>query len=169
MHRLPVECRAAANPRQGRQTAPAPDGFGHTLSDWRAFCTAARMLGLSFLANSRTCPRLSRITLAASLISVIPFVTMAQNGTGRTGIEFAGYIGVNNVETVVAFTDAALLPISGLLAPLRVTDAAGARIAHELVNIRPGFALVALSNEHEQRFRICSTVACRQYRVLRGD
>jgi hypothetical protein len=139
------------------------------ISEWRAACNALRMLGQSFLASRRTCPRLSRITLAASLLAAIPIVTLAQNGTGRAGVDFAAYVGADRIETVVAFTDAALLPVAGLSTPLRVTGGDGARVAYELVNLRPGFALIALSAEREQHFRICGASGCRQYRVVRGD
>jgi hypothetical protein len=143
------------------------------ISEWRAACTALRMLGRNFLASRRTCPRLSRVTLAASLLAAIPIVTLAQNGTmngtGRAGVDFAAYIGADRIETVVAFTDAALLPVAGLSTPLRVTGGDGARVAYELVTLRPGFALVALSGEREQHFRICGASGCRQYRVVRGD
>lgn len=141
-------------------------------SDWRAICTALGMLAESFLADLRTCPRLSRIALFAMAVACVPVATMAQNGTGRAGVGFAGHVGQKGqarVETIVAFTDSALLPVAGLSASLSVIDGSGASVGYRMVSIRPGFALVALDEARQQHFRVCGGGGCRQYRVLRGD
>ena len=134
-------------------------------SRWRALCNAGLMKGLHFLFDHRTCPRLSRIALAAALIACIPVGSLAQNGT----LQFFGVVGTRQVVTVAAFTDAALLPLSGLTGKVAVKDESGFPIAYERPAIAPGHVLVALTGEPVQQFRICAGSDCRTFRVVRGD
>ncbi len=165
MHLNPFEIAFGAFVRWHCFAAAGPALSSPIRSSWRALCNAGLMKALHFLFDKRTCPRLSRIGLAAALMACIPVGSLAQNGT----IQFFGLVGTRQVVTIAAFTDAALLPLSGLSGKIAVEDASGFPIAYERPAIAPGHVLVALTGEPVQEFRICAGSGCRVVRVVRGD